>query len=309
MNRSPKKKSPICTAISSSTKKRCKKNIATTLGCQYFCHQHAKCYLKGYICKDYDECTYEDNRDYDLIEHLNEFEDINELSIRNSLRRKNYLEVLDTNINYYSSDIKHMDSEWASQSVANAFQSVLRHEMDVVFLAYPEIRIKVNELNVIYENSPFLGSSCLGFLLEVIVDQSFPDLWDLPPPRAPYDLKLKHADFDLFVNLKVEKVDESKETEPEILSHNMGIVSRNEIKNLYLSNDKPKLYLIVKISYSINVQEQFIRFRDVQYLFLDAILDDLDWRHVRLQNTIPLSRKRISDIPSYNSIIDIIKNK
>jgi hypothetical protein len=166
------------------------------------------------------------------------------------------------------------DEPTTSQDIADKFKHYIEYLMTIQKESRDsKLYIKINDINMLYPNSPLIGSSSIGFLFESIFDydnvqnkigKDF-EIWTRPKSGEVYDfefssekamnyvisqlknqqeknilneklntwIKNKKPYNSLYVNLKVNKIDGDEDKNKD---KNKGIASRVQLTNLYLTN-------------------------------------------------------------------------
>jgi hypothetical protein len=108
------------------------------------------------------------------------------------------------------------------------------------------IALDLNGIKFALPGSSVNTSTAIGFLVEEFIIQQLPDFYrraDGATINSAFDCQYTNdSKIHLVVNLKVEKNS----------SNNSGVVAGNILQSFYLSNEKPKLYLILKSKYHLD---------------------------------------------------------
>ena len=155
------------------------------------------------------------------------------------------------------------------QKIAQLFQVLVENEIWKILSIYNNsINMILDDIEICYPGSALNTSPAIGYIVEAYLTNLLPESIfsspDLSTIKSAYDFKyIDDEIIELVVNLKVEKNTGSK---------NDGIVAGKLLRTFYTSNNKPKLYLILKLSYRIDEEKSILYIENVDSLYLESFL-------------------------------------
>ncbi len=204
------------------------------------------------------------------------------------------------------------------QKIAQLFQKAVEEDILKIWEKHQKnIDMRLNNVPVCLPGSAVNSSTAFGFLIEEFLVQqlSKEDYFETvnSTVKSAFDFKLKKEDkIHLLVNLKVEK---------EGVSNN-GVCAGNILKNFYDSDNKPKLYLILKSKYKIDENNSKVLFKGIESHYLEIFLtkegylksDSRNWSsefnvlsgRIQLPNKNKLKELSIEDIPDPKKILSFM---
>lgn len=152
-------------------------------------------------------------------------------------------------------------------AIAGLFERAVRAEIKSVFDRHGnQILMAVQGVNLCAAGSTVNSSTAIGYLLEEFITRQLPaDYCKMTGSTTVAAADFHFADtgqIELYVNLKAEKATRS----------NKAVCAAGKLTKLYARNSKPKLMLIFKVCYDIDVRESTIRIRDFAPVFLESFI-------------------------------------
>jgi len=155
------------------------------------------------------------------------------------------------------------------KEVARLFQESVNLEIDCILKKHSyQLNMEINGVEICYSGSPMNTSTAFGFIVEAFILKHLSKelflMQQLSTTKSIYDFRyMDDNKIELFVNLKVEKDK----------NYNYGIVAGNLLKQYYIRNEKPKLYLITKVKYHIDEQHsQLILSKSLNCIYLESFI-------------------------------------
>jgi hypothetical protein len=155
---------------------------------------------------------------------------------------------------------KYREVAWLFQKlVLTSIEDILKKHNNV-------LNLSINDIQIGSTGSVVNTSTAYGFIIEEFIVKQLPDFFirsSLSTNNSAEDFMYENSEkIELLVNIKVEKIG----------SVNDGIVAANILKKRYLGNSKPKLYLILKIHYSIDEVNSILKFNNLSSLYLESFI-------------------------------------
>lgn len=180
-----------------------------------------------------------------------------------------------------------------------------------------KINMELNNIKICLGGSAVNTSTAIGYMVEEFLVRQFPTFLKRSlsstinsPEDALYENDQK---IELMINLKVEKN----------TSSNNGIVAANILQQRYLSNTKPKLYLVLKSKYHLDEINSTLLFNGLESYYLESFINDptclnadsRNWSQefnilsgrIQCPSKEKLKEKSIETIPPYSEIHKFMK--
>jgi hypothetical protein len=181
-----------------------------------------------------------------------------------------------------------------------------------------KISMRLNNIPICLKGSSVNTSTAFGYVVEEFLVRQFPSYLKRTLHStinsAEDVIYSDNTKIELMANLKVEKN----------TSSNSGIVAGNILQQRYLSNTKPKLYLVVKSKYYIDENESYLLFNGIESYYLESFItdplclnsDNRNWSEeynvlsgrIKSPNKTVLEEKNINTIPDYNKVHSFMQN-
>ena len=205
------------------------------------------------------------------------------------------------------------------QEIARRFRSLAEACVNEIWQLHKgELYLALNGIEVATAGSAVNTSTAVGFLVEEFIVKQLPTIFSTggrATGNSAFDFTYdSDPKIKLLVNLKVEKN----------TSTNTAIVAGNILRNEYLSDSRPRLYLILKSKYHIDEARSTLIFDGLESYFLESFIttrgglksDRRSWSEefkilsgrLQLPAAKILSESGEATIPSPNKIRDFIEN-
>ena len=198
---------------------------------------------------------------------------------------------------------------------AKLFQELVNQNVKEILEKHSyTLSIEINKIKLATKGSALNSSTAYGYILEEFIVKQLPSYYGLPVENtnnSAYDFMLKCDDvIDFYVNLKVEK------------DSNRAVCAAKKLVNLYNSNNKPKLYLILKLAYNIDEDNSDLIITDQKCIYMESFIkeylvaDRRNWSEIfnplsgRIQtpNNNEFESYTYDKIPPYQEIRDRIND-
>jgi hypothetical protein len=217
---------------------------------------------------------------------------------------------------------------------ARKFHNIIKNMLEYIILELgSELDMSINNVKILASGSVLKGSTAMGFIVEEIITRILKDsnlsnnfIFPLETIDSAYDLKYNHSKIDLLCNLKVEKHGELEKGEHNNkVSSNNGIVAGKILQKEYAKNiDIPKLYLISKVPYIIDLDNSKLLLlkERVTNHYLESFIcsgiksDNRNWSQefnplsgrLQMPTKTKLHNYSINTIPEYKEIRNLISH-
>jgi len=199
------------------------------------------------------------------------------------------------------------------RKIAHIYQMLVEEVIETIWEKHNnKIHMELNNIPICLEGSAVNTSTAIGYMVEEFLVRQFP-----PFLKRSLNSTINSAEdaiyeddekIELMINLKVEKN----------TSSNNGIVAGNILQQRYLSNTKPKLYLILKSKYYLDESNSTLLFNGLESYYLESFINDpmclnadsRNWSkefnilsgRIQCPNKEKLREKSIDTIPPYAEI-------
>jgi hypothetical protein len=205
------------------------------------------------------------------------------------------------------------------REIADIFQKLVEASIKDIWKKHNnKVQLSLNDVPICLEGSAVNTSTAFGFMIEEFLVRQLPNFFTRSINSTINSVEdfsyIDDSKIELMVNLKVEKN----------TSNNNGIVAGNILRNRYIANDKPKLYLVLKSKYHLDEQHSDLHFDGTISYYLESFItrpnclraDSRNWSSEynilsgRLQapNRTELSQCGINSIPEPELIRNFINN-
>ncbi len=203
------------------------------------------------------------------------------------------------------------------QSIAKTFQKLVELSINEIWVKHSKkVLLSLNDVLIGLEGSALNTSTAYGFMIEEFLVRQLPEFFTRNVTATNKSIEdfsySNHSKIELMVNLKVEKN----------TSKNNGIVAGNILRERYILNEKPKLYLIMKSKYQINETKSELKFIATSSCYLESFItqenclktDRRNWTkkfnplsgRLQLPNNTELAKCSIDSIPDPTAIYKFI---
>jgi hypothetical protein len=202
------------------------------------------------------------------------------------------------------------------QEIAKYFQILVDETIRCIWNFHnSSILFEMNQVKLALAGSSINSSTAIGYIVEEFIVRQLPNFFQKAQTstnNSVFDFKYgEDKVLDLVVNLKAEKKGSS----------NKGICAGSILKEFYIANNKPKLYLIAKTKYEIDEKNSRLEIIGNNSIFLESFImgnvnaDKRNWSadfnplSGRLQTPSENIIKNLSykDIPEAKTILEFIQ--
>lgn len=165
-------------------------------------------------------------------------------------------------------------------NLSDAFANEIKKELDKLVLQEKELELKLQGINLIFEQSPLIGSTAFGFILESYVRGKIESDsgTNIEKPESgvtntSYDFTYKNPHMKVMINFKVQKNG----------IKNNAVSAINQFLNDYCFDSSPKIFFVYKINYEIDQANQKVKLIDSEcypiesYIEKDNKQDNRNW--------------------------------